>query len=148
MLLIDSLAEAQIRAAIRRGELDDLPGHGKPLVLDDDSGIPEELRVAYRILRNAGCLPPQLTLRNEIRQLEDLLDQTVLEAEEQTIRRRLCLLKARLALHGHDGELLVRERVYREKLIDKIARQGKQNVCSTGTGLPIVDAILPDREYR
>lgn len=125
MLLIDSLAEEQIRAAIRRGELDDLPGQGKPLALDDDSGIPEELRVAYRILRNAGCLPPELTLRNEIHQLEELLDQAEADTGSLAIRRRLCLLKARLAMHGRDGNLLVRERVYREKLMQKMARADK-----------------------
>jgi len=122
LLLIDSLAEEQILFAIRRGELDDLPGMGEPLVLDDDSGIPDELRVAYRVLRNAGCLPPELTLRKDIKQLERLLDQAELAAEEQIIRRRLCLLKARLAMHGRDGNLLIRERDYREKLVARLTR--------------------------
>lgn len=142
MWIVDSLAEEQIQAAIRRGELDDLPGQGKPLALDDDCGVPEELRVAYRVLKNAGCLPPQLTLRNEIHQLEGFLDQAEFGAEEQTIRRRLCFLRARLAMHGHDGTLLVRERAYREKLIDKIAREGKQKPCSTRTGLSSAGAVV------
>ncbi|CDI03677.1 hypothetical protein BN873_610074 [Candidatus Competibacter denitrificans Run_A_D11] len=57
MNLLDQIAEARIQAAIDQGELRDLPGQGKPLQLDDDSAIPEELRVAYRILKNAGFLP-------------------------------------------------------------------------------------------
>jgi hypothetical protein len=122
MLLIDSLAEEQIRHAIRKGEFEELPGMGEPMVLDDDGGIPQELRVAYRILKNAGCLPPELLLRKEIRQLEILLDRAELEAEEQTIRRRLLLLKTQLAAHGREANLLVRERHYREKLVDKLAR--------------------------
>ncbi|MCP4469456.1 MAG: DUF1992 domain-containing protein [Gammaproteobacteria bacterium] len=122
MLLVDSLAEEHILCAIRNGEFDDLPGMGEPLVLDDDSGIPDELRVAYRVLRNAGCLPPELTLRNKIQQLGSLLDQAELAAEEQIIRRRLCLLKARLTMHGQEGNLLIRERDYREKLVARIAR--------------------------
>lgn len=136
MWIVDSLAEEQIQAAIRRGEFDALPGQGEPLALEDDSAIPEELRVAYRVLKNAGCLPPQLTLRNEIHQLEGLLELTELEAEEQTIRRRLSLLKARLAMYGHDGDLLVHDRAYREKLIDKIARKGKRK------------SALPEPGYR
>jgi hypothetical protein len=46
MNLLDQIAEARIQAAIDQGELRDLPGQGKPLQLDDDSAIPEELRVA------------------------------------------------------------------------------------------------------
>jgi hypothetical protein len=128
MLLVDSLAEEQIQAAIRRGEFDDLAGSGKPLELDDDAGVPDELRVAYRILRNAGCLPPELTLRNEIHQLESLLDRAELAAEQRSVRRRLCLLKARLAMQGYEANLLVHEQAYREKLIDKLARQERENI--------------------
>ena len=57
---IDQLAEARIQEAIDRGELRGLPGEGRPLQLDDDSAIPEELRAAYRLLKNAGFLPPEL----------------------------------------------------------------------------------------
>ncbi len=145
MLLADSLAEAQILSAIRRGEFDDLPGEGKPLILDDDLGIPDELRVAYRILRNADCLPPELSLRNEINQLEGLLDQAELGAEEQTLRRRLCFLKARLALHGHDGNMLLREREYREKLIDKMLRDDRQDTRPVKAASPAVNIVWPDR---
>ena len=128
MLLVDSLAEEQIQAAIRRGEFDDLPGSGEPLALDDDAGVPDELRVAYRILRNAGCLPPELTLRNEIHQLESLLDQVELAAEQRPVRRRLCLLKARLAMQGHEANLLVHEQAYRERLIDKLSRREREKI--------------------
>jgi len=52
------LAERRIEEAIARGEFDDLPGAGRPLELDDvDPLLPEELRLAYRILRNAGFSP-------------------------------------------------------------------------------------------
>ncbi len=121
MLLIDSLAEEQIQSAIRRGDFDDLPGQGKPLKLDDDMGIPDELRVAYRILRNAGCLPPELTLRHEIHELEGLLSQVEMELEQQALRRRLCLLKARLAMHGREINLLAQEGAYHDKLMRRMA---------------------------
>ena len=137
MLLVDSLAEEQIQAAIRRGEFDNLPGSGKPLELDDDSGVPDELRVAYRILRNAGCLPPELTLRNKIHQLESLLDQVELAAERRSVRRRLCLLKARLAMQGHEGNLLVHEQAYRQKLVDKLSRQEREIIPGLQAGRSI-----------
>lgn len=129
MLLVDSLAEEHILAAIRRGEFDDLPGQGQALILEDDSAVPDELRVGYRILKNSGCLPPEVALKKEIREVESLLNQVEAGTERQSIRRRLCLLNARLAMHGHDGNLLVREQGYREKLIDKMARDDKNNAC-------------------
>lgn len=67
---IDKLAEPRIQEAIGRGELDNLPGTGKPLVLDDDTFVPPELRISYRVLKNAGYLPRDLQLRSEISELE------------------------------------------------------------------------------
>jgi hypothetical protein len=54
VLVLELLAEKKIAEAAERGELDDLPGAGRPLELDDDTLVPEELRMANRILRNAG----------------------------------------------------------------------------------------------
>jgi hypothetical protein len=73
MLPLEKIAEKKIREAIERGEFANLPGAGKPLRLEDDSMIPEDLRVAYKILKNAGCIPPELELRREIITLRDLL---------------------------------------------------------------------------
>ena len=121
MLYIDRLAEEQIEAAIRRGDLDDLPGQGQRLELEDDRVIPEALRVAYRALKNAGCLPPEFGLRNEINELEGLLHQAEADAESRAIRRRLCLLKTRLALRGRELNLSSQEGAYRQKLLDRLA---------------------------
>jgi hypothetical protein len=44
MLLFELIAEQKIREAIERGELDHLPGQGRPLDLTDDRLVPEELR--------------------------------------------------------------------------------------------------------
>lgn len=120
MLLLDRLAEETILAALRRGEFDDLPGAGKPLSLGDDSAVPGALRVAYRILSNAGCLPPEQQIRREIRELEDLLQQLQGSAEEQQLRRRLLLLQTRLALRGGESSLLLEEAAYREAVLRRI----------------------------
>jgi hypothetical protein len=60
VLALDWIAEEKIAGAVARGELDDLPGAGKPLELEDDALVPEELRMTLRILRNAGMLPPEI----------------------------------------------------------------------------------------
>jgi DnaJ-like protein len=70
MLMLDFLAEQKIAEAVSRGELDQLPGQGRPLALDDDPLMPEDLRVAYRILKNGGIVPAEVEALNEIAQLE------------------------------------------------------------------------------
>ena len=46
---ISIIAEQRIREACERGDFDSLPGAGKPLELEDDSHIPEDLRMAYKL---------------------------------------------------------------------------------------------------
>ena len=58
--MMDFIAEQKIAEAIANGELDGLPGAGKPLALDDDALVPEDLRMAYRILKNAGYVPEEV----------------------------------------------------------------------------------------
>lgn len=84
-----AIAEEKIREAMARGEFDNLPGAGKPLVLDDDSMVPGDLRVAYRILKNAGCVPPELDLRKEIITLKGLLAAARDEGERTHLAREL-----------------------------------------------------------
>jgi hypothetical protein len=96
MLIFDSLAEQKIAEAISRGELDDLPGAGRPLELDDDPLIPEELRLAYRILKNAGFAPPEVQALNEIGDLERFLQAPADVAAQARAVKKLALLKTRI----------------------------------------------------
>lgn len=99
MSVIDKLAEQKMLAAIACGELDNLPGHGKPLVLDDDSAVPEELRAGYRLLKNAGYLPAELAHRKEIRRIEVLLQCVESDCEKKALMMKMCLLKDQLVRH-------------------------------------------------
>ena len=85
MLFPDKIAEDIIKAAVARGEFDNLPGQGKPIVFDDTSGIPEELRAGYRILKNSGYLPPEIALRSEIKRVEELLCHVKTEGEQSSL---------------------------------------------------------------
>ncbi|OGW36865.1 MAG: molecular chaperone DnaJ [Nitrospirae bacterium RBG_13_39_12] len=60
------IAERRILEAIEKGEFDDIEGKGKPIVFEDETWIPEDLRLVYRFLKNAGCIPPEIELRNEV----------------------------------------------------------------------------------
>ena len=67
------LAEEKIRKAQQEGAFENLPGAGKPLRLEEDQLVPEELKLSYKILKNAHCLPPEMELRREILSMQDLL---------------------------------------------------------------------------
>jgi len=92
---IARIAEQKILEAQRDGWFNNLPGRGEPLALGDDRHVPAELRVGYKILKNAGMLPPELELRREIVSLEALLRCCEDEAEAANGRRRLALLRLR-----------------------------------------------------
>lgn len=98
MLLLEKLAENIITEAVERGDLSGLPGEGQPLVLDDDTAIPAELRAGYRILKNSGFLPAEVAKRAEVKQLEALLLQTQrLDAKTELVTK-ISLLKSQLAV--------------------------------------------------
>ena len=106
MFLIDKLAEQKITEAIERGELDDLPGKGKPLELDGDAMVPEELRAGFRLLKNAGYLPAELQLRKDIESVESLIIQARCGEERRKLTRKLRYLLMQLGIAGADSPLL------------------------------------------
>jgi len=99
-----AIAERKIAEAIARGEFDNLPGAGKPLELDDDALVPEELRVANRILRNAGFVPPQIGQLVQINQLIASIECREIDADENSPgARRLRALLIQLELSGRQA---------------------------------------------
>ncbi|MGL4195551.1 MAG: DUF1992 domain-containing protein [Edwardsiella piscicida] len=105
--IIDDWAERHIADAQARGELSALPGEGRPLLLDDDSHVPAELRSGYRLLKNAGCLPPQLEQRREaITLLEMLRGIDGDHPDYRALSKRLALLELRLQQAGLDTAFL------------------------------------------
>ncbi len=122
MWLLDQWAERHIRDAQQQGEFDNLPGTGEPLRLDDDAHVPAELRSGYRLLKNAGCLPPELAQRKEALALADLL-KTVQQdhPDYQELSRRLTLLELKLRQAGLSTEFLRGE--YADRLMKKIGEE-------------------------
>lgn len=94
--MLDFLVEQRLSEAVSRGELDDLPGAGKPLALDDDPLVPEDLRLAYRILKNAGFVPPEVQSLSEIANLERFIADTADDAARAKAVKKLALLRTRL----------------------------------------------------
>ncbi len=121
MLWFEAIAEQKIREAVERGEFADLPGQGRPLDLAGDPLVPEDLRVAYRILKNAGFLPAQLEGQKEIRDLERLIRGMEAGPERSQALRKLHLLNTKLTASRRGSENLLLEAEYYEKLMQRLA---------------------------
>jgi hypothetical protein len=115
LALLDALAERRIEEAIAEGAFDDLPGAGRPLLLDDDRLVPEELRAAYRLLKNAGFVPPEVEARRELVTLGTLVA-TLDGTKRHHALEKLALLEMRLEANGrpfrpgraYNGRLIAR----------------------------------------
>lgn len=116
---VDAVVEERIQEALRRGDFDDLPGAGRPLDLDDAPLVPPELRVAYRILKNAGFVPPEILERREIAELERAITGIAdVEARKRALAK-LAVLRTRLG--ARRGRNLALNAYYERKLVEKLA---------------------------
>lgn len=115
------LAEQRIHEAMRKGEFDHLEGEGRPLKLEaDDPFVPPEIRMAYRILKNAGFVPPEVELRREIADIHDLICMIGDTPERSRAEKRLQYLLSRLAAMRPQRNLEV-ERAYHNRLKSRLA---------------------------
>lgn len=119
--IFDKIAEERIRQAMERGEFDDLPGKGTRLDLEDDSHLPADLRMSYKILKNAECLPPELELRKEILTTQELLSGIEDTREKYRQMQKLNYLIMKLNLTRKGSVALEESQLYYEKIMDRIA---------------------------
>ncbi|EHB67223.1 DnaJ family domain-containing protein [Paenibacillus lactis] len=125
MGIFSRLAEQKIEEAVRNGELDNLPMAGKKLPVDDLSHIPEDLRMSYRIMKNAGYVPEEVSLRKECIRLYDLLNAAQHDGEQEQLRRKLNEKQLRLQMLleqrglGSSGAFMQYESRIRERLVDE-----------------------------
>ncbi len=85
----DRIVEKAIQEAMQRGEFDHLPGRGKPIDLEAYFETPEEMRLAYSALKNAGLLPREAELLNEIAELKQTLTACRGEERRSVLRRQI-----------------------------------------------------------
>lgn len=98
MSVFATIAERRITEAIQKGLLDDLPLKGKPIPIEDLSGIPEELRMGYKVLKNAGYLPEELQFKKEVVTLKDMLRACTDPVQKEAYKRELTLKQLQLEM--------------------------------------------------
>ena len=114
------IIEERIRKAQKKGAFDNLEGSGKPLNLENDSHIAEDLRLAYKILKNADCLPPEIELKKEIERTEDLLGGMKDTAQKHRTLKKLNYLIMKLNAVRDTSIELEMPQQYSLKLVDRL----------------------------
>jgi len=117
LLIFKKIAEERIRRAMEEGLFDNLEFKGKPVELKEDPFVPEDLKVVYKILKNAGFLPKEVELKKEILKLEELLDEEVGDAYLKV--KKLTALIFQLS-QIRKGSVNLEESEYYYKIVKKI----------------------------
>lgn len=120
----ENLVEERIRSAEKRGLFKNLTGAGKPLPRDViGDTVSEDLRLSYRILKNADCLPPEIEVQKEIRRTEDLLaGMQETHARYQTLKKlNYLILKLNTIRNG--SAALDMPQHYADKLVGRLEKE-------------------------
>jgi hypothetical protein len=86
---IEKLVEKMIREAMEKGEFDNLRGSGQPLDLSDYFAAPEDMRIGFKLLKDANIIPEELELRREVEALKDELARCSTEEEKRKLRKTI-----------------------------------------------------------
>ena len=120
------IVEERIRRAQKKGQFDNLEGSGEPLNLLNDQTVAEELRLAHKILKNADCLPPEIELKKEIRQTEDLLVAMSGTTEKYRAIKKLNFLIMKFNTLRNTAIEFEEPQKYTDKLIEKLEASNSQ----------------------
>lgn len=123
MFALQKIIEQKIREAQMKGEFDNLPGMGKPVEIEDDRHVPEDLRMAYKILKNANCVPPEIELKKEIRRMEDMLENLSDEKEKYRQIKKINFKIMQLNMLRKTSPLLEDTGIYYGKVVEKAGKE-------------------------
>ncbi|MFZ5759685.1 MAG: DUF1992 domain-containing protein [Thermodesulfobacteriota bacterium] len=120
------IAERRISQAIEEGSLSFAKWKNKPLPEDADPQVPDDLKMAYKILKNAGYLPPEIETKKEIQRLEELIAATEDEHVRLRQMKKLNVLLIKVDnLRGGTTNFAAQEEYYR-KIVERISvRSGR-----------------------
>ncbi len=121
----DRIVEERIRRAQLKGEFENLEGAGNPLQFEDDNLVADELRLAYKILKNADCLPPEIELKKEIAHAEDLLSGMEDTAEKYHALKKLNFLIMKLNSLANGPIEFEMPQQYSDKLVERLEASKK-----------------------
>jgi len=120
MNILQVIAERKIDEAIREGRLKTDGWQGRPLPDDTDPFMPQDLKMAYKILKNAGFVPPEVETRREIERLEEIIAGSTDEQTRLKQMKKLDVLLRKLVLmRPGAGNITLQDDYYR-KVVERV----------------------------
>ncbi|MDR2551234.1 MAG: DUF1992 domain-containing protein [Desulfobulbus sp.] len=124
--IIQTIAERKIQQAMTEGTIPDLSHwKNKPLPPDDMAHVPEDLRMAYRLLKNGGYVPEEVAVQKEITRLEQLMTTCTDEREKIKQLRKISCLKTKLEGRFGRPMELGEETPYYDRVVDRLCTPKK-----------------------
>lgn len=120
------IAEQRIAEAMRERDLNSPKWKGKPLPLEDDRFVPDDLKMAYKLLKNSGYLPPEIEERKEVKKLEDLIARTEDEHERVKQMKKLNVLLMKVDARRSFSSNISGQHDYYRKVVEKISLHSKE----------------------
>ena len=119
------IAEQKIAKAMQERDFNSPKWKNKPLPLDDDSFVPDDLKMAYKILKNSGYLPPEIEDRKEVKRLEDLIASTEDEHERLKQMKKLNVLLMKIDAQRPTPANINSQQEYYQKVVERITLHSK-----------------------
>jgi Domain of unknown function (DUF1992) len=119
------IAEQKIAQAMQERDLNSPKWKNKPLPLDDDRFVPDDLKMAYKILKNSGYLPPEIEDRKEVKRLEDLIACTEDEHERLKQMKKLNVLLMKIDAQRSTPVNIAEQSDYYQKVVERITLHSK-----------------------
>jgi hypothetical protein len=127
MDVLSFIAEQKIAQAMQERDLNSPKWKGKPLPLDDDRFVPDDLKMAYKILKNSGFLPPEVEERKEVKRLEDLIASSEDEHERLKQMKKLSVMLMKIDAQRPSPVNLANQDDYYQKVVERITLHSKKN---------------------
>ncbi len=119
------IAEQKIAQAMQERDFNSPKWKNKPLPLDDDRFVPDDLKMAYKILKNSGYLPPEIEDRKEVKKLEDLIACTEDEHERLKQMKKLNVLLMKIDAQRSSPVNIAGQNDYYQKVVERITLHSK-----------------------
>ena len=126
MDLLTRIAERKISQAIEDGSLNFAKWKNMPLPKDDDPLVPDDLKIAYKMLKNAGYLPPEIEAKKEIQTLEEMIARTEDEHVRLKQMKKLNVLLMKLEASRKSPTNLAAQDDYYRKVVERISLNSRK----------------------
>jgi len=120
MLIFEKIAEERIKNWIEKEDFKKNKFYNKKVDNSEYFKVPETLRIAYHILKNANVLPKELQLKSEIIKLRDMLEEISDEDEFIKKLRKFQSLIIEYNIISNRKPTIKNDEFYSKKLMKKL----------------------------